>query len=462
MKFHFLPFLLVIFLIGANADPLIVRDGPDAISDYLDLSKNDAAFVPARSAFTINSALPPNGPSSALYKIYLVFERGCFSSNPSFGNSGFQNLRCIYNNTGFEGCYRGDETEPDAFFQPGSEVYFVSKIQFSVVLNRGLRVSVGIPHTAVLARGIYCEDFNAQTAIIYDITRGWLNRNYFSLAKYYTDDVTFAANIGGFVYSGKNMVLAYFALGDPSISDTFENLNLTLETTSSSGNLAMAIYNVTIKSLQFPDGQNIYWDSQTQRVFFNEYNLIYEHRIYVDGLKVLMFYPSIQNVNITKTCEIVQTHCIGSLEQFSDFNSCLTFMNSIPLLKTFYAQSIGVNDAGCRSYHSFLIPSLNEHCWHAGPYNFALTMGAAGIYRSPCIDDTGPWNYPNQNSRSARDEDDDNGYIQPCESENCKYKRVSRQSENLFWSQIAFSQLHESLVPVIAAILDECQVTGDC
>lgn len=232
-------------------------------------------------------------------------------------------------------------------------------------------------------------------------------------------------------------------------------------------NLVSAAYNQTIKSLQLPEGQNIYWDIQNQFVLFNEYNQIYDHRVFVNGALLLQYYPSIVAPNITKTCYILQDYCLGPLQQFADFDACVAFMNTLPLLKGFTAQPVGANDAGCRSFHASLIPpfsyenpgQFNPHCFHSGPFNAAITMGAAGLFVTPCIDETGPFNplpAAPTSRHVARDEDEDEqGVLQPCASENCRYARVRQQGQKLFWYQVGFSQAQEALIPAVAAILDQ-------
>jgi hypothetical protein len=453
---------LILFISATAAELLTARAGSNPLVDYVAVTKSEVTYVPTLSDLSIDRLIPAgNFFSAARYKIHLTFDRGCLDTNDRrFGNAGFLPLDCVYNNTHFIGCFSGTSTVADPAFVPGNKIYFVSGVKFWMELLRGIRADASILKSRITTDAGYCETFNDQTQVVDNIVFNWLVKNYYDIAQYYTDDILFAANVEAFEYIGLPTVIAYFFLGDPDVSDAFETLNTTLLYTMSSGNVVLAAYNMTIRSLQLPEGQNIYWDTQIQQTRFNEYNKIYEHRIFVDGAKVLAFYPSIQNPNITKTCTTIQEYCVGPLEQYPTFEACVSFMESIPLLKGYFAQSVAANEVGCREFHSNLLYAPGAppiHCTHTGPYNAAITMGQAGLAVTPCIDETGPYNplpLAPTARRTQRHLEPDTDYSYACSDlEWCKYKRGARQSKDLLWSQVAFSQTHEALIGLAGALI---------
>jgi len=440
------------------------------IVDYVTVSRADVAYVPHGTDFIVTRLIPNgNFRTAASYLIHLTYQRGCSGTTDfRFGNQDFPDLDCVYNGTLFMGCYAtGANGLADPFFQPSSKVYFVSGVQFWLELRRGLRVDVVIPSEKIVTSMNYCDTFNDQTIVMEIITQNWLNRTYSNLIPYYTDDIVFSVNIEAFKYVGLPTVIAYFALGDPNISDSFLTLDSQLVYTVSSGNVLMSAYNQTIKSLQLSEGQNIYWDVQIELASFNQYNKIYQHEIFVNGLLVYTYYPMLTDPNSTKTCLIVDEYCTGSLTQYDSFEDCMDFMNSIPLLKGFYAQSVGVSDVGCRAFHASLIPALPEvHCPHSGPFNAILSQGPDGIAITPCVDQTGPSTpyVPPVSARNARDIGvDQNGWSYACaDIDLCKYKRLGKQSQNLLWPQIAMSQSHEALINFAGSVIQDCINAGNC
>ena len=440
---------------------------------FHNVTRSQVSYVPLVGNFSLDNCLPALASHNApLFKIHLTFHRGGSSPDSRFGGQGFSDLDCQYNRTNFLGCFAGSSTVADPFFKAGGKVFFVSGVKLWLELSRGNLVTISVDITRFIFNVGYSDTFNDQTIIIDRITNDWLTRNYFDIAQFYTPDIVFSVNIEAFKYVGIPTVIAYFLLGDPSVSDAFETLAIELDRSISSGNLAMVNYNETIKSLQLPEGQNIYWDQQGQEVLFEEHNLIYSHRLYVDGSKIIMFYPQDTNPNITKTCQVIQQYCTGNLLQFPNMSSCQAFMGTLPLLTNgFSAQSIGTNDVGCRSFHSSLIPGLpSVHCWHAGPFNAAILGGQAGLLQTPCIDSTGPatplpsyYPGPGGSSRHVM-RDVSSSYLYACDSSSplCKYQILPQQTQNVMPFQISLSQRHQALIPAAGSLLQRCITSGQC
>jgi len=463
--------LFAIQTVWADTEQLTASTSGPTI-DYIDITRFQTVKIPLLRDFSINRIIPAgNFATVARYKIHLIFDRGCTGSSDNlFGGEGFPPLDCVYNNTNFIGCYSGSSTTPDTFFNAGGKVYFASGVKLSVELTRGIRVDISISSSKIITNNAYCESFNDQTLVVDRIVNDWYIRNYYDIAQYYTYDIVFSVNIEGFEYVGIPTVIAYFFLGDPDISDGFETLNSTLLYTISSGNIVYSAYNTTIKSLQLPEGQNVYWDTHIQQSRFNEHNLIYDQRLFVDGSKVIAMFPNIAHPDINLVCTRAQQHCVGPLQQYADYNSCVTFMNTIPLLTGLYAQSVASNSVGCRQFHSELLAAPGGaaiHCNHVGPFNALISMGSAGLAVTPCVDATGPFNplpTPTTTSRNVQRHDEDTAYKYACNPNNdiCKYKILGRQSENLLWPQVALSQMHEALIPAAGNLLQTCIDTGRC
>jgi hypothetical protein len=160
---------------------------------------------------------------------------------------------------------------------------------------------------------------------------------------------------------------------------------------TSRGNLVMAGFAISVKSLQLPEGSNVYNDTQIHRVWFDEQGRIVKVSLFVNVAIVFQFFPSTNNPDIPTVCADIMSVCTGDLQVYADEAACETFMHSIPILEGVAATTIGANDVACRAFHAKLALALpSVHCIHTSPYNAILTLGLAGIAVTPCVSASGP------------------------------------------------------------------------
>lgn len=446
---------------------LLTSSSTNQAYPYRLLTRSQAAVVPAPSNFRLTNVQPALvSQNAAQYKITLSFERGCADAvDRSTGQSGFPVLRCVYTNAGFQGCTEDGQTVADGFFVPGQEVYFASSVELKIQLTRGNRADVSLPVTAVIVDEMYCDGLNAQETVLDIIAHKWLARDYYGIIPYLDYNVVFSSNVFAYDYHGIASVIGYFALGDPSISDSFEQLNTSKTSISSRGNLVTGSYHNRIKSLQLPEGSNIYEDDQLQMVFFTKYNQVIEHRVYVNTALVFAMFPQANHPSIEHICTIADTYCVGPLQQYADHADCVNFLSSRPVLKAGpNAQPVGTDDLGCRGFHSSLAVTYPQgHCLHLGPYDARLTYGPQGLFVTPCVDDypvpgqaplrqlpSAPTARSVERSASVRD-------LRACASDMCKYSITRKENlGGVVVGTIAFDQLMtETLIPAAGAIVQE-------
>lgn len=461
--------MLAMFGLIANADltPRILnaamqRSG-SVNTDYYLLHRGERATIPTLSTFSLSG----QPTSSAQYQINLRFERGCADSSDFNGQTGFVALNCYYNKTAFRGCIRDGDTAADPFFVPGQEVYFASGVELSVNLINGVRASAAIPVASVVWANEWCGPLNAQEEVVDIMTFKWLTRDYWGIAPYLSPDVSFATSAFAYEYHGVVSVITYFMLGDVSISDVFETMNITRDALTSQGSLVTGGYVSTVRSVQLPEGQNIYVDTQQQRVRFNEYNLITKANLFVNTALVFSMFPEATSPNITHLCQIIQNSCAGPLQQFANFSDCVNFMSTRPLLKGPTPVSVGVDDVACRGYHANVaIANPQEHCIHTGPYDARLTMGAGGLLVTPCVDD---YPVPGQDplrslptgpvSRRVRSAETP---LSACNDPICNYHITHNEDRSFLLGSLALDELMVRTIPAAGAVLQNCVNAGRC
>lgn len=466
--FIFVLILSTIYLDQTSATVLTARDsrishGQFDQTDSILVNPSQKVVVP--SHFDISSRYQPT--PTAAFTVSVDFVRGCSGIvDLTTGQTSFPTLHCRYSRNQFLGCFRGSSNIADPHFVVGSQVYFVSEVDLSVELTTGITVAITLDTEDFITTREYCDGLNDQEQAVDAVASSFLSRDYSGLPVLFAPDVTFGTNAFATIYTGIASVIAYFQLGDPSISDTFLCMNSTRVTMASSGNIVHASYYLVTKSLQLPEGSNVYEDTQVHTVYFDEYNRITSARLSFNTALVFTYFPQTNAPNISHICGIIQDHCTGSLQQYADYDSCVSFMESIPLLKTQFAQSIGVNDAACRAFHTVLAQANpSEHCIHTSPYNAAMTMGAAGIGVTPCIDETGPFN-PLPSAPAARNVDErDNGdsdVMWACDSTPlCQFSVFSQQPKTLYGA-IALESAMMHNIPFAGQIIADCVSSGRC
>jgi len=428
---------------------------------YRLLTRGQAAVVPLVSNLRLTKLTPPaNSQNSAQYKITVSFERGCNPDDATTGTSLFPTLHCLYTNAGFQGCTEEGSTVVDGFFVVGQEVYFASSVEVKIVLTRGNRADVSLPVTAVIIDEMYCDGLNAQETVLETVVLKWLQRDYLGTIPYLDPNIVFSANVVAYEYVGIPTVVAYFMLGDPAVSDTFETLSTTRMASASRGNLVTASYLQQIKSLQLPEGSNIYLDDQQHRVYFNKYNQILDHKLFVNTALVFAMYPQGNNPDPNHICTVADTYCTGPLQQYVDHADCLAFLASRPVLKGGpNALAVGVDDVGCRGFHTALVLAYPEgHCFHIGPYDARLSYGAQGIASTPCVDD---YPVPGQvplralpsQTRSVQERSMHD--LRACEADLCRYSLTRKGTSNgALVGTIAFDlMMMETLIPAAGQVV---------
>lgn len=456
-------FLIAITVVSATDDEhtLLSATSANSAYPYRLLTRGQAAVVPLVSNLRLTKLTPPaNSQNSAQYKITVSFERGCNPADTATGTSLFPTLHCVYTNAGFQGCTEEGSTNVDGFFVPGQEVYFASSVELRIVLTRGNRAEVSLPVTAVIIDEMYCDGLNAQETVLDTVVFKWLQRDYVGTIPYLDPNIVFSANVVAYEYEGIAAVVAYFMLGDPAVSDTFETLSTTRLASTSHGNLVTASYLQQIKSLQLPEGSNIYQDDQQHRVYFNKYNQIVEHKLFVNTALVFAMYPQGNNPSTEHICTVADTYCTGPLQQYVDHDDCLAFLASRPVLKGGpNALAVGVDDIGCRGFHTALVLAYPEgHCLHIGPYDARLTYGAQGIASTPCVDDYPvPGQVPLRALPSARRDVSERSMhdLRACVDDLCKYSLSRKTTLNgALVGTIAFDlMMMESLIPAAGEVI---------
>eukprot|EP00494_Astrolonche_serrata_P030075 UN30342 len=69
-------------------------------------------------------------------------------------------------------------------------------------------------------------------------------------------------------------------------------------------------------------------------------------------------------------CKLIGDRCIGKNEQFPEHDTCMNYMEEIPVHKAGYCPLLAGNTRSCRWLHSILtIEELRPdiHCFHLGP-----------------------------------------------------------------------------------------------
>lgn len=431
-------FLIAITTVLATDDEhtLLSATTTNQVQPYRLLTRGQAAVVPLASNFRLTSVQPALSSSNpAQYKITLTFDRGCTSDDSSLAQTHFPALHCVYTNAGFQGCTEEGSVDVDGFFVVGQEVYFTSAVELKVQLVQGVRVDVSLPVTAVIVDDMYCDGLNAQETVVEIINHLWLIRDYVGLIPYLDANILFTTNVFAYDYVGIPVVIGYFMLGDPSVADAFETYNSSRLSSSSRGNVVDASYWKRIKSLQLPEGSNMYEDDQQQRVRFSKYNQVVEYRFFVNTALAFAMYPQSNHPDPDHVCTIADTHCTGPLQQYVDHADCMAFMSSRPVLKVgSTAQPVGVDDVACRGFHASLALAYPQgHCMHVGPFDARTAYGDQGLLVTPCVDDypvpgqmpLRPLPTTTSRSVASRRVNHD---PKVCDSDLCRYTMISKEN----------------------------------
>lgn len=201
-----------------------------------------------------------------------------------------------------------------------------------------------------------------------------MTRDYYSIVPMLDVDVTY--NVVGLIElgpepgiaTGIDIVVGYFLLGDPSISDTFEWVSLNSMDFIEQGNKISVKVNQTLRSLQMDPPDDVFEQNFIWIFEFNDKNQIIHITQQVDTALQQRKFPYFGNPNITELCNTIQTACTGAVEQYSSFQVCVDFMDSIPLTTSSGTLPSGQNTVGCRAFHAKLaLAEPAVHCHHVGP-----------------------------------------------------------------------------------------------
>ena len=411
-------------LVSAD-DLLFARDlRGNRQSDFFVFKAGQRVDVPYASSLQINS----------FGNAELLFNRGCEGANPlKFdGLKQFPDLSCRYNKTSFVGCFREDvSTNPstfvlDPFFVEGQEIFFASSVELSVRAQPHRKGTASLRQSAYVTEPEYCEPSSTIEMIAEMYAQDTLAREWTRFFAYFSPTITMKANVFATVYEGIAVVYAYHLLADPTISDLLDQIGSDKVSVVSSGNVVIANWLLTTIALGFPPGPdpenplNVYQDNQIQELTFNEYGQIQSIDLYVDTAKLYAYYPNANAPLIPETCAIIQSHCQGAEAQFASEAECVTFMESIELIRGPVVESVGANTVACRAYHTSLSLALPEHhCKHTGPY------WDGDIVSYPCNDATSAWNPHPANKRTAVTRSMHSSSACTGDSAYCNYRVVS-------------------------------------
>lgn len=456
---------LVPMVMGDISDFVLVGSSGSGAPMSYTVGHSEIVKVPALTDFNIRAVPPP----SAQYTVTVTFVRGCDGVDGFVtGQTKFEDLNCVYDRDGFVGCYEGESI--DAFFTPGQTVYFASEVQLSTQLTVGNRVTASLPIASIVTSELVCDGMTAQENAIHLMNQYNLNRNYGALATLMAPDVIMSVNAYAQEYIGIPIVVAYYALGDPDISDTFELMSSVITSRGSSGNIAWQGNFQTIRSLHLPEGQNTFQDNHIWEVRFNQYNLMSHIYYRVNTALTFAYFPQVAAPNITELCDHIMNVCTEEWQVYDSHESCDDFMHSIPLILGPFAQSVGTNDAGCRAFHSVLATTLpSVHCIHASPWMSFLPDGNVNFVDTPCIDATGPFTPvpPEFGTVAARHEEEsgDPHLVNACptlDDPKCYYGYVGDHGDSAQYASIAMQQRILSFIPNAGALIEECITSNLC
>ncbi|XWV26713.1 hypothetical protein QJ857_gp0343 [Tupanvirus soda lake] len=210
-----------------------------------------------------------------------------------------------------------------------------------------------------------CSEHTVQKRIVQEYFDISVERRYQDARLIFAEDITSRVPSFSISFTGLEKNIGYLYLNDPDISDQLEILNITiLENTQDCdtiSSLSRVFYRNVQNSVVFDLIQNVKFE-------FNELNQISLVEIYPDTLKLVTYAGSTTNTNITSVCEHIQNQCVGSNQQYSDLNDCVTYMESIPFGDVFrLGQGYSFT---CRAFHEVLSRSFPDiHCPHVGKLN---------------------------------------------------------------------------------------------
>ena len=213
-----------------------------------------------------------------------------------------------------------------------------------------------------------------QKRLIEEYSRINVDGDYQSAYKIFANTVVTRVPDFGIIFSGVLANVVYLYLGDWQITDEYRILNITTIDSAQEDLIVYVTQLIYFENVQngfiFPANQNI-------EFVFDEFNLMEEITIYPDTFKIISNLPQPTNLNNTVFCQRMMNNCTGSLQQYTDMNDCMTFIESLPVGTPVNPQ-FGYTQT-CRKFHSTLaLTHPAQHCEHCG-------KDIINVLVTPCI-----------------------------------------------------------------------------